>query len=75
MAMAADHNLMLDVIARWKRETDGIELRLRRDGRCFFWFPATGKWKAALEDQTTTIDLIEKWRRDKPNEDFHRIAW
>lgn len=76
----ADRNLQLDVIATWKRDSDGTEVRLRRDGRCFFWFPdkddpKKGKWRNALEDPerpTSNIETIQRWC-DEGNRDFHRV--
>ena len=64
-------NWGIEVIARWKRGSDGVELRLRRDGRAFFWFPASQSWKTAIEN--TTIDLIEQWRMEAANSGFYRL--
>ena len=64
-------NFMTETIARWKRSSDGIELRLRRDGRAFFYFPETQHWKTAIAN--TTIELVEQWRLEKGNEGFVRV--
>lgn len=59
--MSEGRNFQLDVIACWKRSSDGVEVRLRRDGRVFFFFPRTGNQHVGLEGQLTSIDVIEQW--------------
>ena len=65
------HDYWQETIAVWRRDSDKIELHLRRDGLALFYFPRTHSWKTAVE--TTNLDLIEKWLLSTAGSGFHRV--
>lgn len=60
----------VEIIAVWRRDKDGTELQLRRDGNAFFKMPS-GKTQHAVSN--TNFDLIEKWRVSGEGRGFKRV--
>ena len=59
-----------EVIAIWRREKDGMELHMRRNGDAYFVL-SSGKKEEAVK--STSFERIEQWRRSGEGRGFKRV--
>lgn len=69
-----------DVIAVWKRESDGLELHLRRDGKTFWIKPLSRKLKKgeareAVDTKWHAVEIqgINEWVETADGKGFVRV--
>ena len=62
-------DFLTEVIATWRRDSDGLQIHLRRDGRSYF---LTAKNRRCLALLDSSIDQITKWTETN-GRGFYRI--
>lgn len=66
---------LIETIAVFRRQSDGIELHLSRDGHGFYRIPLEEKPWVRWEPAGAGLSLggIEAWRRQPPGDGFIRV--
>jgi hypothetical protein len=70
-------NFRSEVVAVWRRVSDGMELHMRRDGRCF-WRHMSGEWVPAKTKEgrpvVNSTAEIEDWcKTTAAGKGFYRL--